>query len=349
MERMSFLDWCLKNDQQQPLQQWDYVENNFGPGEVSFCSRKECCWICEKVPEHKWSEPPERRIHHKSQKCPFCSGRFLTKSVNSLAAKYPRIAEEFDQEQNGIAPDQIFPKSNRKYWWRCTRGHHWQTTPNTRTGQRGGCPYCDRRLASPDYNLETEFPIVAEEWLYEKNDGLPTEYLPRSEKKVWWRCRYHPDIEWQSAICNRTSSRISNCPICQKERGTSFPEQALYYYLKLLFGDAENRSEIQGVETDIYLPSLKVAIEYDGYYYHDQLSGQEKEEKKDRQLKAAGLSVLHIKEISADDTASSSDSILWCPVKNYKNYLFLETITRKLVSWLNERYGLHLVIRPDIH
>ena len=348
MERVSFLDWCVKNNQQQPLRQWDYTANDFGPGDISFCSQKVCHWVCEKVPGHKWLAPPERRIHHKSQECPFCSGRFLTKSVNSLAAKYPLIAEEFDQERNGIAPDQIFPKSNRKYWWHCAHGHNWQSTPNTRTRQRGGCPYCDRRLASPEYNLKTEFPIVAEEWLYEKNDGLPTEYLPRSEKKVWWRCRYHPDIEWQSAICNRTSSRLSNCPVCQKERGTSFPEQAVYYYLRLLFEDAENRSKIQGIEADIYLPSLKLAIEYDGYYYHDESNKQAKEDEKDRQLMAAGLSVLHIKETPGDDPAFVSDSILWSPVKSYSNYLFLEALTRKLVSWLNERYGLHLVIRPDI-
>ena len=43
-----------------------------------------------------------------------------------------------------------------------------------------------------------------------------------------------------------------------------------------------------------------------------------------------------------------SDSILWCPVQNYKNYLFLDTITWKVVSWLNKRCGLQLVICADI-
>lgn len=159
-------------------------------------------------------------------------------------------------EKNGVSPESIFPKTNRSYWWRCSRGHSWRATPNSRTSQKGGCPYCGHRLASPEYNLATEFPFVAEEWLYEKNDGPPTGYLPHSEKDAYWRCRYHPDIEWKSKICSWTSSRISNCPACQKERGTSFPEQVVYYYLKLLFNDAENRTQIGGAEADIYLPSL---------------------------------------------------------------------------------------------
>ena len=345
---ISFSDWCRKNGQEDPLRQWDYAANGFGPEAISYYSRKICHWSCEKVPEHKWKESPERRIHHKSQECPFCSGRFLTGTVNSLAAKYPQIAKEFDQEKNGISADQIFSKTNRKYWWSCAQGHSWQATPNSRTTRQGGCPYCNHRLPSPEYNLATEFPIVVEEWLHEKNEGPPTAYLPRTEKSVWWRCRYHPDVEWQSKICYRTSARLSNCPVCQKERGTSFPEQAIYYYIKKLFNDAENRSKIQGVEIDIYLPSLKLAIEYDGYYYHNQANKQMREKEKDRLLRAAGLSVLHVKETYSDGEMPDCDSVLWCPIKSYKNYLFLEHLLPLLIAWINRHYGLCLVIRPDI-
>ncbi len=203
-------------------------------------------------------------------------------------------------------------------------------------------------MASPEYNLATEFPFVAEEWLYEKNDGVPSDYLPHSERETWWRCHYHPDVKWKSKICNRTSSRLSNCPICQKECGTSFPEQAIYYYLKLLFSDAENRIQIEGTETDIYLPSLKLAIECDGSFYHGGIEKQEKEAKKDQLLKEAGISVFHIKEALAGQEQPPGDYVLWCPVGSYKNYLFLENIMRLLVQRLNEQYGLSLVTRPDI-
>lgn len=347
-KRAVFSDWCKQNGYEALLRQWDYAANEFGPEDIGPRSRKMCAWVCEYFPEHRWSEPAERRTRHKSQECPFCSGRYLSRSVNSLEAKYPQIAREFDTERNGILPEEIFPKTNRVYWWRCSRGHSWRAAPNSRTSNNRGCPYCSHRLASPEYNLATEFPFVAEEWLAEENDGDPSDYLPHSEREAWWRCRYHPDVKWKSKICSRTASRLSNCPACQRERGTSFPEQAVYYYLKLLFGDAENRSKIEGTETDIYLPSLKLAIEYDGSFYHGGTDRQAREERKDQLLKEAGLSVLHIKEAPDSREQPPSDSILWCPVESYKNYLFLESVMQSLVRWLNGRYGLHLVVRPDI-
>ena len=50
---------------------------------------------------------------------------------------------------------------------------------------------------------------------------------------------------------------------------TSFPEQALYYYIKQIFPDAINTDKHLGIELDIYIPSLDVAIEYDGEAWHN--------------------------------------------------------------------------------
>ena len=51
---------------------------------------------------------------------------------------------------------------------------------------------------------------------------------------------------------------------------TSFPERAIYFYLSKVYEDIEtsNRELLGGRELDIYIPSEKVAIEYDGVYYH---------------------------------------------------------------------------------
>lgn len=51
---------------------------------------------------------------------------------------------------------------------------------------------------------------------------------------------------------------------------SSFPEQAIYYYLKKHFPDAINgdRECLAGKELDIYIPSCKFAIEYDGQTWH---------------------------------------------------------------------------------
>lgn len=50
---------------------------------------------------------------------------------------------------------------------------------------------------------------------------------------------------------------------------TSFNEQALYFYVRQLYPDAENRNRTRlGCELDIYIPSINAAVEYDSLSYH---------------------------------------------------------------------------------
>ncbi len=49
---------------------------------------------------------------------------------------------------------------------------------------------------------------------------------------------------------------------------TSFPEQAIFYYIQKCYKDAINRYNDLGFELDIFIPSIKTAIEYDGFIWH---------------------------------------------------------------------------------
>jgi hypothetical protein len=49
---------------------------------------------------------------------------------------------------------------------------------------------------------------------------------------------------------------------------TSFPEYAILYYLKKCGIEALHSYRKQGYEIDIYIPSRKIGIEYDGYFWH---------------------------------------------------------------------------------
>ena len=54
-------------------------------------------------------------------------------------------------------------------------------------------------------------PTLANEWNYEKNNGLtPADVMPNSDKKVWWKCKN--GHEWQAMIGNR--HRGNGCPYC---------------------------------------------------------------------------------------------------------------------------------------
>ena len=108
------------------------------------------------------------------------------------------------------------------------------------------------------------------EWDYEKNEPLglfPDEISAQSQQKAWWKCKY--GHSWEARISNRYHGR--GCKICAKRLKTSFPEQAVFFYVKKLYPDAVNgyRPEfLQGMELDIFIPDLNLGIEYDGKAWH---------------------------------------------------------------------------------
>ncbi len=116
------------------------------------------------------------------------------------------------------------------------------------------------------YNdLNTNNPILAKEWNYEKNGELkPDDFTANSGKKVWWKCS--KGHEWQATIASRNKG--AGCPICKSERKTSFAEYVIIYYLKKHGIESIHRYKEKGCELDIYIPSANIAIEYDGYLWH---------------------------------------------------------------------------------
>lgn len=219
---------------------------------------------------------------------------------SNLLIEYPDIAKQWHPTKNGdITPDSVSPKSKKKYWWIGPCGHEWQTEVYVRTTNHG-CPYCAGKKVLPGFNdLSSVNPRIADEWHPTKNGDLkPTMVAPSSNKKVWWlgKCGH----EWQSTIDRR--KRGDGCPICAKEMQTSFPEQALYFYIKKYFSDAINsdRSTI-GAELDIYIPSKRTAIEYDGLKWHKNSSF---EKEKNILCQANDIKLIRIREeglISYDD------------------------------------------------
>ena len=76
--------------------------------------------------------------------------------------------------------------------------------------------------------------------------------------------------------------------------GTSFPEQLIYQSLKILYPDTENRYKGFGFEVDIYIPSINVAIEYNGSYFHR--GKEEKDKQKKEYCESHGIKLIVIRD-----------------------------------------------------
>ena len=150
--------------------EWDYDKNApLTPNNVAAFSNKKYWWKCGSG--HSWLATPNNRSN--GYGCPYCSGRLAISGETDIASQYPALIHEWDYDKNDpVQPNEVTCKSNKKYWWKCDKGHSWQEAPQYRT--RGdGCPYCSGHKVWQGYNdLATLNPRLAKEWNYEKNDGL---------------------------------------------------------------------------------------------------------------------------------------------------------------------------------
>lgn len=114
------------------------------------------------------------------------------------------------------SPSSVTHGSKKKIWWRCDKGHEWQTPVDTRTRIGAGCPYCAHKKVLPGENdLASQNPKLAAQWHPVKNNELtPDQVFPHTAKKVWWICEQ--GHEWEAVVSSRMAG--AGCPICAKRK-----------------------------------------------------------------------------------------------------------------------------------
>lgn len=294
------------------LSWWDYSKNdgqNIFPTQVMPGSKIKAWWHCGSG--HSWTQAINSFLKGRPS-CPVCSGKVCQQGANDLATVNPRLAAEWHPTKNGdLLPTQVTAGSNKRVWWLGGCGHEWEATVVSRAAGNN-CPYCANKLVLAGFNdLATTHPDIASEWNFRRNGALfPTDFTYGSERRVWWVCSVCGN-EWQATINNRTNGYFgTGCPKCSGEHGTSFPEQAtLYYVQQHIDSEAKSRFKVEmggkTEELDVWIPSLRCGIEYDGEFYHARR--REKDAQKD--LSAHSASIRLIRLIECDRNAIENDRI----------------------------------------
>ena len=274
--------------------EWHPTKNGtLTPYDISVNSPERVWWQCFKDNRHEWDAPINSR--NSGVGCPICSGHRLVVGINDLATIRPDLAAQWHPTKNGdLKPTDIIAGTEKSVWWQCEKGHEWQARINNRINGNN-CPVCIGKKVLVGYNdLATVMPSIAKEWHPTKNGELtPQDVVVGSNKKVWWQCeRGH---EWRTSVSHRSNGR--RCPKCFGETRTSFPEQAIFFYLKQV-ATAYNRYKIDNItELDIYLPEYKIGIEYDGGYYHKGEKAEKREKRKQETLDKCGISLIRVREL----------------------------------------------------
>ncbi len=232
------------------------------PNDVFYGSKKEFWWQCPISDDHFW----DARVNDltSGQRCPFCAGKRVSKT-NSLFNLFPKIAEEWHPTLNdSLTPQDVPYGSDKEVWWRCSKDetHQWKKKIKARTLDKGkDCPFCN--------SIAFKFPEIAKEFHPDLNYPLnPNEIPYASNQKIWWQCPKFENHKYQATVDSRTRNdgTGTGCPFCSNQ--SSRPEIRILSELETIFKNVISRQRIKGKEIDIYLPDLKIGIEYDGYYFH---------------------------------------------------------------------------------
>lgn len=208
---------------------WDNDKNTIPMNKVITGTGKKYWWLCDKG--HSY----QKSVHEiqKYSECPYCTGKIITEGTNDLFTLYPHLEKEWDYDKNtSLNPKRMYKFSTKKAWWKCKKGHEWETVINSRTNMKSGCPYCARKIADKNNNITISNPEILQYWDWDKNDILPENLLKGSNKKVWLNCmNNHSVFLTVSAFVRRGIS----CKYCNSKEAlkgfndleTKYPEISL--------------------------------------------------------------------------------------------------------------------------
>lgn len=337
--------------------EWHSTRNNaLKPDDILPGSGKEVWWLCPK------GHPYLMVVNHRTKRgyaCPYCSGHRVLQGINDLATTNPELAAEWNYEKNvNITPHDITAGSNKKVWWLCKEGHTYEQSIFKRNNRGYSCPYCSGHKVLKGFNdLATVNPHLAKEWHPTKNNNLTQfDVTAGSGKKVWWMCPL--GHEYQATIHDRNSDN-TQCPICNAKSQTSFPEQAILFYIKKLYPDAINRyKEIfeQSMELDIYIPSIRLGIEFDGANWHNSNTQLQREKRKYAICQEHQITLIRVKENTELQWKGVADAIYYIPkVRAYTAELeetinaILDSIDKNSNLWTRKNIlPSHNIVRANL-
>lgn len=226
------------------------------------------------------------------QGCPEC-GKWS--SVRSRKITFDEFVNRADAIHNGkykYLGD--FKSMEEKIPIECSEhGVFYQTPSNHLQGQ--GCPKCGKkRIGDQQRSTTPEFVQKAQFVHGNKYDYSKTEYHATNEK-IEIICPKHGAF-WQEP---GNHLQGNGCPKCAPL--SSRKEDEIETYLISLIGEENvikrDRIILKGKELDLYLPQYKIAIEFDGLFWHNELNKETNYHlNKTEECKTKGIRLIHIFE-----------------------------------------------------
>jgi len=273
--------------------------------------------------------------------CSICRG-LATRKQNgrqTLASALPEIAAQWHPTRNGtkVTPETISPNSTKSLIWRAACcGHEWEDTVRNRDKyQRWLCPRCKTIL----HSFGWQDPGLAAEWSTE-NPTTPWHLRPFAQTFFLpkWICSVNSEHQWESPLTTRSSG--AECRECQVV-GKSKIELDHFEAAKKVFSTVRSGIAVRdknfevrkawSVDILVEHDGTKIAIEYDGAYWHRPEAKVLADKSKSLDLLAAGYLVIRLRE---DDLPSLEiDDPRYVELRTYSTAPQPEKIIAEAAQW----------------
>jgi very-short-patch-repair endonuclease len=321
------------------MKYWDYKKNTKLPEEVHSGGRiYSVFFTCDKG--HSFQREPNA-IKKTKDKTISCS-RCLKSSLKYFKDVYPYLVKHWDSEKNKTEIEKITHKSEKLYYFKCNVGHSTLKKISVFSEKKSkelSCNVCSGTEIIEETKLENSYPEVAKEYDSNKNREPLSEVSCNSNKDYWWKCEHKHS--WKARVRNRTGSFDNRdghrCPYCWSHM-FSRNETIIFSELHQFFKNVVSTQKVAGKLIDVFIKDFNLAIEYDGSYWHKDLS---RDKIKNKLFKENGILTLRVREYPLeklekqdivynlkDDLFKTIEYILNFIIDNYK-------INKKLKNKIN--------------
>ena len=209
-----------------------------------------------KIDGHEWEATPNNLLHGYG-----CLKCYNNRRGENKKITHDEFVDRMKKINNNIEILGEYKGSHTKIKCKCKiDGHEWEATPNSLLkGQ--GCPKCGIKSRVEKRNKTTEY-FINELKEINKNIEVLGEYI-NDRTKIKVRCK-KDGHEWEV----RPNSLLHGygCPKCNESKGEKrvakfLNDKNIEYISQYKFDECKSKYKLP---FDFYIPSLNIAIEYDG-------------------------------------------------------------------------------------
>jgi hypothetical protein len=282
-------------------------------------------WKCKEG--HVW-EAPLHSVKNHNHWCQECAKKRVADFHRLDGVKEAIVIAE---SRGGECLSREYTNNRTKILWKCEFGHVWRAAFINIKTQGQWCPKCGKESASKKQKLNG-IDVVSR--IAEKNGGrcLSKKYK-NNKQKLSLECKN--GHRWTASLNNLVSKK-SWCPECVIFKTQKMLTEVVkkIFPNKKIFGNYKNFNWLKTrsgkrQELDIYVPEIKLAIEYDGEQHFNpvRFGGISEKQAKENLKNVRRLDALKDKKIK-----QNKNDIVYFVRFNYKEEITYDYVKEKIIK-----------------